>query len=59
MNEFMDHATFEMLIHLLELSVVIGIGVIIYITRKYSSNVNREMEKKLENELLDISEDES
>ncbi|HLT22654.1 MAG TPA: hypothetical protein VKZ84_04395 [Bacteriovoracaceae bacterium] len=57
MNEFIDHSTFEMLIHLLELSVVIGIGVIIYITRKYSANVNRDMEKKLEDELRDITEE--
>ncbi|MFA7614402.1 MAG: hypothetical protein WCY48_09210 [Candidatus Caldatribacteriota bacterium] len=59
MNEFMDHSTFETLIHLLELSVVIGIGVIVYITRKYSGKVNREMEKKLEDELQDLSEDQS
>lgn len=57
MNEFMDHSTFEMLIHLLELSVVIGIGVIVYITRKYSGKMNREMEKRLEDELQDLSED--
>lgn len=56
MNEFMDHGTFEMLIHLLELSVVVGIGVTIYITKKYSPKMNRELEKKLDDEVLDLSE---
>lgn len=50
-NELMDPATFETLIHLLELSVVIGIGVIVYITKKYSSGLNKQMEKRLDDEL--------
>ena len=56
-NELMDPATFEMLIHLLELSVVIGIGVIVYITKKYSSGLNRQMESKLDDELQHLSEE--
>lgn len=56
LNEIMDHGTFEMLIHLLELSVVIGIAVTIYISRKYSANMNKEMEKQLDDEVLDSTE---
>lgn len=48
MNENFDHATFETLIHLLELSVVIGIGVIVYITKKYSGKVNRDLERRVD-----------
>ncbi len=56
-NELMDPATFETLIHLLELSVVIGIGVIVYITKKYSSGINKQMEKRLDDELQHLSEE--
>lgn len=56
-NELMDPATFEMLIHLLELSVVVGIGVIVYITKKYSGGLNKQMEKRLDDELQHLSEE--
>lgn len=48
MNEEFDPAIFEFLIHILEFSVVIGIGVIVYITKKYSGTVNQELEKKVD-----------
>lgn len=57
MNEEFDPATFEFLIHILEVSVVIGIGVIVYITKRYSKDINRDLEKRLERE-LDISSEE-
>lgn len=56
-NELMDPSTFETLIHLLELSVVVGIGVIVYITKKYSAGLNQKMEKNLEDELQHLSEE--
>ncbi len=56
MNEEFDPAVFEMLIHLLEVSVVLGIAVIIYITKKYSKKMNTDLEKKLIDE-VDISSD--
>ncbi len=44
----LDPRIFEGLIHLLELSVVVGIGVIVYITKKYSSGINQRLEKTLQ-----------
>jgi hypothetical protein len=41
----------EVLIHLLEISVVVGIGIIIYINKKYSTRINREMVKKDESQI--------
>lgn len=51
MNETFDTATFEFLIHILEVSVVVGIGVIVYITKKYSKNINHDIDRRLEREL--------
>lgn len=56
MNDEFDPALFETLIHLLEVSVVIGIAVIVYITKKYSKEMNTELEKKLNDE-VDLSSD--
>ncbi|MFP5384745.1 MAG: hypothetical protein ACLGHN_01610 [Bacteriovoracia bacterium] len=47
-NSDIDPALFETLIHLLELSVVVGIGVIVYITKKYSGKINKEIERKVD-----------
>lgn len=47
MNEF-DPALFETLIHLLELSVVVGIGVIVYITKKYSGKINHDLQRRVD-----------
>lgn len=51
MNEEFDPATFEFLIHILEFSVVIGIGVIIYINLNHSKKINKDIEKRLEDEM--------
>lgn len=48
MNETFDPALFETLIHMLELSVVIGIGVIVYITKRYSGKMNKEIQRKVD-----------
>lgn len=56
MNDSFDHATFETLIHLLELSVVVGIGVIIFITKKYSGKVNKDIQRRVD-EMDSISEE--
>lgn len=48
MNDHFDPVLFETLIHLLELSVVVGIGVIVYITKKYSGKMNKEIERKVD-----------
>lgn len=48
MNSDFDPALFESLIHLLELSVVVGIGVIVYITKKYSGKINSEIQRKVD-----------
>jgi hypothetical protein len=50
-QDFVDTALFEHLIHLLELSVVVGIGVIIYITKKYSSRINQRPEFQIDSQL--------
>lgn len=57
MTHAIDPAIFETLIHLLEASVVVGIGVIVYITNKHSKNINRDIEKRMKDE-LDISSNE-
>jgi hypothetical protein len=57
MNDNIDQATFEFLVHMLEVSVVVGIGVIVYITNKHSKQINKDMEKRLQDE-LDISSEE-
>jgi hypothetical protein len=49
-----DPATFEFLVHVLEVSVVIGIGVIIYITRKHSTELNRRLDERMKDE-VDVS----
>lgn len=54
MNEEFDPSTFEMLIHLLEASVVLGIGVIVYITKKHSKAINHDIDKRMKDE-MDIS----
>jgi hypothetical protein len=56
MEHEIDSATFETLIHLLEVSVVLGIGVIVYITKKYSGKVNKDLEKKID-EMDTLSEE--
>lgn len=48
MNSEFDPALFESLIHLLELSVVIGIAVIVYITKKYSGKINNDIQRKVD-----------
>ena len=57
MNENLDPATFEFLIHILEASVVIGIGVIVYITNKHSKEINKDLQRRVDRE-LDISSEE-
>jgi hypothetical protein len=57
MTDPIDAATFEFLIHILEVSVVIGIGVIVYITKKHSGDINRKIDERLKHE-LDISSEE-
>ncbi len=54
MNHALDPVVFETLIHLLEASVVLGIGVIVYITNRHSKNINASIEKRMKDE-LDIS----
>ncbi len=56
MNNEFDTSTFELLVHLLEVSVVLGIGVIIYITKKYSGKINAKLEKEKLNELEILSD---
>lgn len=51
MNEVLDHDVFEFLIHALELSVVVGIGVIVYITKTHSKKINEDLEKKIADEM--------
>lgn len=48
MNHGFDTSVFETLIHLLELSVVVGIGVIVYITKKYSGKMNKDIQRKVD-----------
>lgn len=48
MNENLDPATFEFLIHILEASVVIGIGVIVYITKTHSKEINKRLEREVD-----------
>lgn len=48
MNSEFDPAVFETLIHMLELSVVLGIGVIVYITKKYSGKINKDLQRKVD-----------
>lgn len=55
MNHGFDTDTFETLIHLLELSVVVGIGVIVYITKKYSGKMNQDIQRKVD-EMDSLSE---
>jgi hypothetical protein len=50
MTHELDPSVFEFLIHLLEVSVVLGIAVIVYITKKYSKNINRDIEQRMLNE---------
>jgi hypothetical protein len=57
MNPEIDPATFEFLVHILEVSVVLGIGVIVYITHKHSKRINQHIEKRLKDE-MDISSEE-
>jgi hypothetical protein len=57
MNPEIDPATFEFLVHILEVSVVLGIGVIVYITHKHSKRINQQIEKRLKDE-MDISSEE-
>ena len=57
MDPNMDPATFEFLIHILEASVVIGIGVIVYITKTHSKVINQDIERRLKDELDVSSED--
>ena len=56
MNNSLDTSTFELFVHLLEVSVVLGIGVIIYITKKYSGKINSRMEKEKLDELEILSD---
>lgn len=51
MNEEFPVETFEFLIHMLELSVVVGIGVIVYITHKHSGRINTELNKRVKNDV--------
>lgn len=51
MEHELDLATFEFLIHILEVSVVLGIGVIVYITRKHSADINKEIEQRMKDEM--------
>lgn len=48
MNENLDPKTFEFLIHILEASVVIGIGVIVYITKTHSKDINKRLESEVD-----------
>lgn len=57
MNENFDPSTFEFLIHMLEASVVVGIGVIVYITNKHSKEINKDIQKRVNRE-MDIPSDE-
>ena len=54
MNYEFPVETFEILIHMLELSVVVGIGVIVYITHKHSTRINAELNKRVKDD-VDIS----
>ncbi len=47
----LDISTFEWLVHLLEVSVVLGIGVIIYITKKHGNKMNKSLPKELTDEV--------
>lgn len=47
MNDERTIEIFQNLIHLLEVSVVLGIAVVVYITKKYSKNINEKLEKKI------------
>ena len=51
----LDLEVFELLIHLLELSVVLGIGIIVYITKKYPKKEHGEKLKETEDDLGDLS----
>lgn len=55
MNQ-VDTATFELLVHLLEVSVVLGIGVIIYITKKHGNKMNKNLPKELADEVEVLSD---
>jgi hypothetical protein len=57
MNHEIDPTTFEFLVHILEVSVVLGIGVIVYITHKHSRRINQQIEQRLKDE-MDISPEE-
>ncbi len=43
-------ALIEWLIHGLELSVVVGIAVVVWVNRKYSPGLNRVLQEKLDRE---------
>ena len=43
-------ALIEWLIHLLELSVVVGIGVVVWVNRKYSPGLNKKLQQRLDDE---------
>lgn len=57
MTDPINTETFEMLIHLLELSVVLGIASIVYITKKYSKKINDRYEGVIDGEVDTISEE--
>ena len=56
MTPELDPSVFEFLIHILEFSVVVGIAVIVYITKKYSKNINHDIEKRMIHEGYIVSE---
>jgi hypothetical protein len=43
-------ALIEWLIHLLELSVVIGIAIVVWVNRKYSPGLNKKLQERLDRE---------
>jgi hypothetical protein len=43
-------ALIEWLIHLLEISVVVGIGVVVWVNRKYSPGLNKRLQERIDRE---------
>ncbi len=52
----LDTSSFELLVHLLEVSVVLGIGVIIYITKKHGNKMNKNLPKEFTDEMEILSD---